>query len=269
MRYLLTLLLLSLLSAPAAGQNSRTIADDAACDNAYRGDRDGEHFCQVREITLAAGRSVIDIDGGQNGGIRVEGWEGDEILVRAIVVAREGTERAARERVRAVTIETDGKIEADVPRSSSRGRYWTSVSFEVFVPYASNVHLETQNGGIHIAGIAGDVRFDALNGGVKLIDLAGDVRGETTNGGVDIELTGSRWDGEGMDVETTNGGVEIRVPDGYSARLETSTVNGGIRFDFPVKVQGRLDDRVSIDLGDGGPRVRAVTTNGGVRVRRV
>jgi hypothetical protein len=33
-------------------------------------------------------------------------------------------------------------------------------------------------------------------------------------------------------------------------------------------LQGKLDDRVSIDLGDGGKRIRAVTTNGGVRVRR-
>ena len=47
-----------------------------------------------------------------------------------------------------------------------------------------------------------------------------------------------------------------------------ATTNGGIRFDFPVMLQGKLDDRVWIDFGDGGNRNRAVTTNGGVRVRR-
>ena len=49
---------------------------------------------------------------------------------------------------------------------------------------------------------------------------------------------------------------------------ETSTVNGGVRIDFPVRVQGRLDRELSTDLGMGGPTVRAVTTNGGVQIKR-
>ena len=108
----------------------------------------------------------------------------------------------------------------------------------------------------------------ALNGGVHLTDVAGDVQGSTTNGGLHIELTGSSWDGEGLDVETTNGGVTIRVPEDYSARLETGTVNGGIDLDFPVTVQGRIGRRLTTTLGDGGPTIRAFTTNGGVRVTR-
>ena len=50
------------------------------------------------------------------------------------------------------------------------------------------------------------------------------------------------------------------------SRLETGTVNGGMSFGFPITVQGRLGSRVSTQLGSGGPLVRAITTNGGVRV---
>jgi DUF4097 and DUF4098 domain-containing protein YvlB len=103
---------------------------------------------------------------------------------------------------------------------------------------------------------------------VHLTEVGGDVTGRTTNGGLHIELAGTRWSGEGLDVETTNGGITLLVPEDFSARLETGTVNGGIDIDFPVMVQGRVGRRLATTLGDGGPTVRAVTTNGGVKVQR-
>ena len=75
-------------------------------------------------------------------------------------------------------------------------------------------------------------------------------------------------DGTGLDLRTTNGGVRLRIPEGYSARLETGTVNGGIDIDFPVTVQGRLGREFTTTLGGGGPLVRAETTNGQVRISR-
>ncbi len=53
-----------------------------------------------------------------------------------------------------------------------------------------------------------------------------------------------------------------------SARLETGTVHGGMRIDIPVTVQGKIEKELSIDLGSGGPTVRATTTNGGVSIKR-
>jgi DUF4097 and DUF4098 domain-containing protein YvlB len=93
------------------------------------------------------------------------------------------------------------------------------------------------------------------------------VHGETTNGGVNVELSGDRWDGEELNVRTTNGGVNVSLPDNYSAHLETGTVNGNISVDFPITVQGRITRELSVNLGSGGPTIRAMTTNGGVRVR--
>jgi DUF4097 and DUF4098 domain-containing protein YvlB len=94
------------------------------------------------------------------------------------------------------------------------------------------------------------------------------VRGRTTNGGVEVRLDGDTWDGEGLDLETTNGGIRLRVPEDYSARLETRTVNGSVDIDFPVTVQGNIGRSISATLGNGGALVRAVTTNGQVRVSR-
>jgi DUF4097 and DUF4098 domain-containing protein YvlB len=98
--------------------------------------------------------------------------------------------------------------------------------------------------------------------------VGGSVRGGTTNGGLVVELAGDRWDGEALDVKTTNGGIVMSVPENYSAHLETGTVNGGLSVDFPITVQGRLTRELAINLGAGGATVRAMTTNGGVRIKR-
>jgi DUF4097 and DUF4098 domain-containing protein YvlB len=138
----------------------------------------------------------------------------------------------------------------------------------VRVPHGTDLDIETFNGGIGVTDVNGRIRFQALNGGVHLAGIGGDVQGRTTNGGLRIELDGRSWDGEGLDVQTTNGGVTLQVPENYSARLETGTVNGGIQLDFPVTVQGRIGRRLTTTLGEGGPTIRAVTTNGGVKVVR-
>ena len=271
MRYLALLTLSLLFILPAAGQNVRVLTDDDWCDDQGWGNRDTERYCQVREFTLEP-RDLIDVDGMQNGGVHVEGWDRDEILVRARVTANARTESQARELAEAVSIDVGRRIKADLPSNGNggngRNKRWTSVSYQIYAPRHSNVDLTTHNGGIQIENIDGDVEFDVLNGGVRLIDLAGNIEGSTTNGGVEVELTGSEWEGDGMDVTTTNGGVKLLIPDNYSAQLETGTVNGKLEFDFPVTIKGRLDRKISTTLGDGGKTIRVRTTNGGVKVQR-
>lgn len=249
----------------AAAQQPRVIEDDEWCDRHHHDD-DHERFCEVREFTLAD-RDLIAVDGRANGGIAVEGWDRGEILVRAKVQAHAESESEAREIVDEVRLDTSGRtIKAEGPRTGHHE--WWAVSYELHVPRESNLDLRTLNGGIKIDGVSGTINFEATNGGVRLGGLAGDVSGSTTNGGLNIELTGSEWDGQGMDVSTTNGGVEISVPSDYSAELESGTVNGGLRIDFPITLQGRIDRRIRAELGGGGRKIRAVTTNGGVVIRR-
>jgi DUF4097 and DUF4098 domain-containing protein YvlB len=128
--------------------------------------------------------------------------------------------------------------------------------------------LNTRNGGISIDDFRGTAAFRAANGGVSLSNVGGDLRGATTNGGITVDLQGDHWDGAGLDVETHNGGVRLTLPATYSAELETGTTNGRISIDFPVTVQGRIDRHLTATLGAGGPKVRAMTTNGGVTIRR-
>jgi hypothetical protein len=223
--------------------------------------------CEIREQTLAPSGGTIAIDGRQNGGVSVKGWDKNEVFVRARVQASAPTEAEAGQLAQQIRIETGGsKIFASGPEN--RRDYNWNVSYEVFVPRRADLSVETHNGGISIADVNGKIDFTALNGGVTLKRIGGMVRGSTTNGGLNIELAGDRWDGDSLDVSTTNGGVMMSVPENYSAHLQTGTVNGGINVDFPVTVQGQITKALNVDLGGGGPMVKAFTTNGGVHVRR-
>jgi hypothetical protein len=64
--------------------------------------------------------------------------------------------------------------------------------------------------------------------------------------------------------------VTLAIPERYSAKLETGTVNGPMSVDFPmtVTIQGRLSQNLSTTLGSGGAPVRVVTTNGPLVIRR-
>jgi len=224
--------------------------------------------CEIREQTLAPTGGTIAIDGRQNGGVSVKGWDQNQVLVRARVQTGAPTAAEAQALGQQIRIETSGaKIFASGP--DNRRDYNWNVSFEVFVPRHADLSVETQNGGVAIADVNGHIDFTALNGGVVLKRVGGAVRGSTTNGGLVVELGGDRWDGESLDVSTTNGGVIMSVPENYSAHLETGTTNGSINVDFPVNVQGRLTKQVAFDLGSGGATIKAMTTNGGVHLKRL
>lgn len=234
--------------------------------NSWYGDRLVGN-CEVREQTLAPSGGTISIDGRQNGGVSVKGWDQNQILLRAQVQTGAPNAGEAEQLSRQIRIETGGsKIYANGPENQ-KDYHW-SVSYEVFVPRRSDLSVETHNGGISFSEVNGRIDFNAVNGGVVLKRCGGSVHGSTTNGGLVVELAGDRWDGETLDVRTTNGGVSMTVPENYSAHLETGTVNGSISVDFPVTVQGRITKELAVNLGSGGATVKAMTTNGGVRIKR-
>ncbi len=235
-----------------------------------RGDDRLQSHCEIKEQTLSAG-GIITVDGKQNGGISIKGWERNEVLVRSRIESQAPTQAEADQLAREVRVETAGlSIHAEGPQT--REDYQWYVSYEIFVPRRSDLSLQAHNGGISISDVSGRIDFKTMNGGVTLRRVGGSVRGSTTNGGVHVELAGVRWDGEELNVKTTNGGVNINMPNNYSAHLETSTVNGNLSSDFPLNVplteRGRMPKDISVDLGSGGSPIRVTTTNGGVRVGR-
>ena len=210
--------------------------------------------CEIRETGMrVTARGPLRVEPGMNGGVEIIGWNKDSIAVTARIQVN------ARSSADAEAIAHDIKIEASSGTIRATGgsgpfgrRQNWSVSFIVMVPRHTDLTLSTENGPLSVQDVAGQM------------DLS------TQNGPLMIELLGSRWDGTGLNAETQNGPADLRIPDNYNAKIEFGTVNGPMDVGFPmtVTINGRVKDRISTTLGNGGPPIRVVTTNGPMTVRR-
>jgi hypothetical protein len=250
---------------PGVGRDTARWVD--RCENDWGGDDERARHCEVRDTRLRLSGRTVDVDGRENGGVAIIGWAGDSVLLRAYVQAQAPTDAEAKEIASQIRVVADGgKVRAEGPATHGR-RSW-AVSYELFVPRRFDVTATTTNGPVSVRDVAGKLELSAVNGPIVLDGAGGDVRARAENGPLTIDLVGTKWEGAGLDAETVNGPVNLRVPDGYSARLETGTQNGPMRVGFPVTVQGRIGRRVETTLGSGGALVRAVTTNGPVVLRK-
>jgi len=254
------------LAATATRANAQSDRTARFLDDCRSNRDDAEHVCQTRDFTLSSGPSLT-VDGGDNGGITVHAWDRADTKVTALIETRAETQQDADAIAKQITIRTNAAdVRAEGP--STRRRESWSVSFEIWAPRHTSLTLSASNGGVAVDGMDARMDLETVNGGLALTDVAGDVRGTTVNGGVSASLSGARWSGAGLDLRTSNGGVRLSLPADYSAQLETGTVNGGLNIGFPITVQGSIGHRIETKLGDGGPTIRVMTTNGGVTIRR-
>ena len=259
------------LLAPAGAMAQRS--SDAEWQENCRDDRGDRYerrevFCEVRETRarISAGSSV-SMEGLRNGGISATGWDRDSLVVRTRIRAQARTETEARQLASQVrTTISGGTVTVDGPRNEEDAQW--NASLVAMVPRRSDLRLETRNGPVSVERVTGNLDVRTSNGPLALRGLAGDVRARTTNGPLSISLTGSRWEGAGLDAQTTNGPLTINIPQDYNARLETGTRNGPVRVDFPITVVGRITRDISTTLGSGGATIRATTTNGPLTLKR-
>lgn len=251
-------------SIRVSAQNQWTPQDDGCGAVRWMGNPNGAFNLEIKEQTITDAPKKISIDGGTNGGVRVRGWERDEIFVRACVQSAGRDQSEAKARTAAVRVETTGgTIRAFADEDVSFG-----ASFDIRVPVNTDLTIKTHNGGINLSNVRGSIEFDIKNGGVILDKIAGDVRGQTVNGSLVFNLSGDKWEGVGINARTTNGNVVIVVPEKYSARLETGTRRGNFRVNFPIERMRDDNYELNLDLGAGGATIRSVTQNGQVSIKR-
>jgi DUF4097 and DUF4098 domain-containing protein YvlB len=259
------------VALPLAAQRSFDYDDGRwldDCRNGWNNNDDRGRACEVRVVPVRPSGRALDIDGRENGSIRVMSWSGDSVRVTARIQANARSDGAAQDLIKEIRISADGKrVNAEGPRSSGRNESW-SVSYVVFVPRRYDLDLEAHNGSLGVTGVVGKMDLRTENGSVSLVDIGGDVRARTQNGSLNVQLEGGKWEGAGLDAETENGSVRMGIPSAYAAQIETGTVNGRMSTDFPITVQGRIGRRLSLPLNGGGATLRAITTNGSVSLSR-
>ena len=254
-------------SVPLLAQLQDNSERQLTCANGGRNNDRARH-CEMREHNVASiGR--LNIDAGQNGGVTVKGWTRGDVLVRARIEASAETEGSAAIMASRVLIDgSGGQVRASGP-DAARDSWW-SVTYEIFVPQATDVTLKALNGGINISDVRGRLAFEGVNGGVRLKRVAGEISGRTVNGGIDVELAGAGSEARQMDLTTVNGGVTVTMPANYSARVQTETGMGRVDSDFPMPAEpaNTRARRMDFTIGAGGPPMNITTGNGSIRLKR-
>jgi len=229
------------------------------CHSEWNDWREGS--CDVREFAYPWTGRPIAIDGGENGGMTVVGWDRDSVRVIYRVLGRAHTAERAEELVKSIRLEReDAWLRPQGPALTSRE--WWSVEVMVWVPRSSNLALRTLNGPLGIQRVRGTMDIASTNGPVSLVGLSGAVQARVQNGPLHVELEGSRWTGAGLDAAAENGPVHFVVPRQYSANLETGTINGPSTIDYALQVNRLGRGHINAKLGSGGAPIRVVTDNG-------
>ena len=133
---------------------------------------------------------------------------------------------------------------------------------------AGEVDAASGNGEVTVDNVRGPVSANSGNGDVRVSTVQGPVSARSGNGDLLVRMTELRV-ADDMEFTTGNGRIEVTVPAEFNADIDASTGNGGIRTDFPIQVTGRISKtRLRGTIGQGGRRLRLVTGNGEIEIRK-
>ena len=251
---------------------------------------DTETFDETYEITSG---SVFEIHN-RDGKIRIEGWDGHQLKVRAIKKTRWG-----------------GKLE-NVKIQVIPGRNFTvetiqlvknpkvTVSYDIKVPIAVTVErVVTSNGKIVLTGLHGDADVETSNGKIVIDDVVGNISASTSNGAIKIrqvkgivsaETSNGAIEVEGVEgvnsLETSNGAIYAEVPAIMNTDLRVRTNNGKIKLvlasDLNADIEAKTSNsNIELDgieviakeisrnrlhgkIGKGGKKISCKTSNGAI-----
>lgn len=155
--------------------------------------------------------------------------------------------------------EQPGSVSVTARRKHGRIFGWhrgDSVHWEIQVPTATELDVETSGGGIKVSGMQSDARLDTSGGAIEVRDFVGDLEGETSGGGIVLDRIRGR-----MRVATSGGGIQGAELDGP---ITADTSGGSVRLD---RVTGDIRAHSSgggIHIREAGGRVDANTSGGGI-----
>jgi hypothetical protein len=204
-----------------------------------------------------------------NGSVKVEGWDRDEVEVRAVKIAE--NDPRDLDRVKIDVQNQPGEVDVQTRYLDDEG-VGVAVEYVVHVPKRILLNcIWTVNGSVEVRGVdgAGDLR--SVNGNVKVTESSGHFNAKTTNGDVHLELQHLHR-GAPMNLETVNGSVVLGLPWDARADLTVHDMNGELYSEFPVTstssaaLPAARTFRGRIGRGAGGGAISVRTVNGGIRL---
>jgi len=288
-------------SIQIAPGNGRTLAGLAALALTLALASPPPGAAQVEQRQPAAADATITIHS-QSGGVRVVGWDREEILVRSAGSERDVSLAGSRS---APTVRNrSGRLDVQVPRGS-RVHVRTMSGDVVVREVPGDLEIASMSGDIRVAGairtltaeaVSGDITLDGRADVVRAKSVSGDVRipdarrsAELSSVSGDVYLTARglrdarvnsvsgrvRFDGSfardaSLSFESASGTIELRIPRNVPADYTVTTITGRIRNDIGPAPERRSDfvpgEELRFSTGTAGARINVQNVSGSVRI---
>ena len=219
-------------------------------------------------ILAAGGRVALE---NINGAVHISGWDKNEVQVDAVKYAN-SKERLDDATIRvtagnnSVSIRTEYRERDNSWNSDGRDNP-ASVEYTLRVPRGARLdEIKLINGSLNIQGVSAAVRAACVNGRLTAHGLQGPAELSNINGRT--EATFDRL-GDSIELSSVNGGVALTLPSDSQAKVEASTVHGGIDNDFGLHVNHHrwVGHDLRGELGSGATRIKLSNVNGGIEIR--
>jgi hypothetical protein len=193
--------------------------------------RNGELARDEEVQNVAASAQGLAVSGAKNGPVYVTGGDRNDYQVSLckFTAADTGDEARAKLANMSLTV-ANGRVTVNGP---SENGYLAYVIVET--PRTARLDVEvtngpldlrslsghivarTQNGPLSVREVSGEVDLLAQNGPVSLSEGAGHMRVSARNGPLSVALSGTTWQGAGLEASAQNGPLSLAVPDNYSS----------------------------------------------------
>ncbi|MFY9690041.1 MAG: DUF4097 family beta strand repeat-containing protein [Candidatus Acidiferrales bacterium] len=234
----------------------------AVCLLALPGFADEQQIFEQTYPLASGGQFILQ---NVNGSVRVEGWNRNEVEVRAVKTSENNARDLALVKIDVESHPGEVDVHTLYPDGEDAE---VAVEYIVHVPYRVLLHsIGTVNGSVSVHGVQGAGELRSVNGNVEVLNSSGRFSARTTNGNLHLELSGLA-EGAPMDLETVNGSVTLGLPSNASADLNVRNMNGDVSSDVPVYSTAALPGAQAFRarLGHGGNAISVRTVNGGIRL---
>jgi DUF4097 and DUF4098 domain-containing protein YvlB len=204
-----------------------------------------------------------------NGAVHIIVWDQNQVKVDAVKRA-DDSEGLKRMEIRVDAQADSVSIETRYQSNDNWGHrdsHISEVEYTLTVPRNARLdEIKLINGELDVTGVNGDVRASCINGRLMAKGLAGDSKLSTINGPLDANFDSlhARY----IELSSVNGPVRLTLPSDAKARIEATTVHGGIDNNFGLHTNNHrwVGHDLQGEIGGGGTDIRLNNVNGTIDV---
>jgi len=160
------------------------------------------------------------------------------------------------------------RVELNVPRDSDLSLHSGDGNIR-----AENVngklHLDTGDGEIEARGVEGTLDANTSDGNIRADGTFNALDLHTGDGNIEAEAGSSSKMLQGWTLKTGDGNIVLRVPANFSAELDAHSGDGRVTVDFPVTINGSMQESsIRGRLNGGGQALELRTGDGNISLRK-